>query len=186
MQQTIHKSKQMQHTLHLAYIAAGAALIAVCSWLSIPTTVPFTMQTFAIFFILMLLGGKCGTASVLVYLLLGAAGIPVFAEFSSGIGVFLGLTGGYLLGFLLTGLIYWLGERLFGKKLYVQIALLVIGLAACYAFGTAWFLSVYTKQHGSISVQAALSACVYPYVIPDLFKLALAAGLACRIRPMLK
>ena len=60
----------------LAYAAVGAVLIAVCSWISIPATVPFTLQTFAVFFVLSLLGGKLGTLSILVYILLGAAGIP--------------------------------------------------------------------------------------------------------------
>ena len=64
-------------TRDITYIALGAVLIAVCSWIGIPTTVPFTMQTFAVFCVLSLLGGRRGTLAIVVYLLLGAAGMPV-------------------------------------------------------------------------------------------------------------
>ena len=100
----------------MAYIALFAALMAVCSWISIPATVPFTLQTFAIFAALGLLGGKRGTVAVAVYLLLGAIGVPVFAGFQGGIGALLGTTGGYLLGFLLSALIVWGMEARFGSK----------------------------------------------------------------------
>lgn len=172
-------------TLDLAYIAIGAALIAVCSWISIPMTVPFTLQTFAVFFILTLLGGKRGTLSVLVYILLGAAGIPVFAGFTGGIGILLGSTGGYILGFLLTGMIYLAFEHFFGGKLWAQITALLIGLAVCYAFGTAWFLVVYTRANGAVGLTTVLSWCVLPFIIPDLVKLALAFALAKRVAPIL-
>ena len=69
-------------------------MITICSWISIPTLVPFTLQTFAVFLTVGLLGGKRGTMAVLVYVLLGAIGIPVFAEFTGGIGIILNNTGG--------------------------------------------------------------------------------------------
>ena len=86
-------------TRDLCFCAIGAALIAVCAWISIPADVPFTLQTFAIFTVCGLLGGKRGTVSVLVYLLLGAVGAPVFAGFRGGFASLLGTTGGYLVGF---------------------------------------------------------------------------------------
>ena len=115
------KTKGFQ-TMDLAYVAVCAALMAVCSWISIPATVPFTLQTFAVFCSLGLLGGRRGTAAILVYLLLGALGVPVFAGFSGGIGILFGTTGGYLLGFILMGLIYWLGERLGRDSRRIRIA----------------------------------------------------------------
>ena len=81
-------------TVDLIYIAFGAALITICSWISIPTVVPFTLQTFAVFCVLSILGGKRGTLSILVYILLGTVGIPVFSGFKSGAAVLLGTTGG--------------------------------------------------------------------------------------------
>ena len=103
-------------TRELAYTGILAALIAVCSWISIPTAVPFTLQTFAVFLTLGLLGGRLGTLAVTVYLLLGAVGLPVFAGFHGGLGAFLGATGGYLVGFLFTALTMWGAERWLGKS----------------------------------------------------------------------
>ena len=85
--------------LDMAFIALFAVIIAVCSWISIPAAVPFTLQTFAVFTAVGVLGGKRGTLCVLVYLLLGAFGVPVFAGFSGGLGAVFGMTGGYLFGF---------------------------------------------------------------------------------------
>ena len=168
-------------TLDLVYIALGAVLIAICSWIYIPTVVPFTMQTFAVFAVLSLLGGKRGTMSILVYLIIGTIGMPVFAEFTSGIGIILGNTGGYMVGFIFIGLIYGLAVRLLGKKLWVEIISLTVGILVCYAFGTAWFMVVYARESGAVGLMTALVWCVFPFVIPDLVKLALALVLARRV-----
>ena len=166
-------------------MALMAVLIAVCSWISIQTVVPFTLQTFAVFCALELLGGARGTIAVAVYLLLGAVGVPVFAGFTGGLGILLGSTGGYLLGFLLTGLVYWLFERL-GRSLWLRVAALLLGLALCYAFGTLWFIEVYSRANGPLSVMTALSWCVLPFLLPDGLKLAMALLLSARVKPLLK
>ncbi len=169
----------------MVYIAIGAVLITVCSWISIPTTVPFTLQTFAVFLVLSLIGGKRGTISVIIYLLLGAVGVPVFAGFKVGIAALLGTTGGYIIGFIFMGLLYWLSERLFGSRLTVRIIALVVGLVVCYVFGTAWFMVVYTGQSGIIGLGTALGWCVIPFIIPDLVKLAVAVVIGTRLRKLL-
>ena len=95
----MNNTKEMKkkfRTVDLVNIALSAVLISVCSWISIPTTVPFTMQTFAIFFVLSALGGKYGTVAITVYVLLGAVGIPVFSQFTSGIGIATVLTWGVI------------------------------------------------------------------------------------------
>ena len=178
------KTKGFQ-TIDLAYVAVCAVLMAVCSWISIPATVPFTLQTFAVFCSLGLLGGKRGTAAILVYLLLGALGVPVFAGFSGGIGILFGTTGGYLLGFILMGLVYWLGERLSMDSRNIRIISMILGLLLCYAFGTAWFMFVYARQTGAIALGTALAWCVVPFLLPDLVKLALALLLSGRLRKAL-
>lgn len=173
-------------TLDLAYIAIGAALITICSWISIPMSVPFTLQTFAVFAVLLLLGGKRGTLAVVTYILLGAIGAPVFSGFNSGVGVLLGTTGGYILGFLLMGLLFLLFEKLLRKRLWVEILALVLGLLVCYAFGTGWFMYIYTKKTGPIGLYGVLSWCVFPFILPDLVKMALAFVLAKRVKPVIK
>jgi biotin transport system substrate-specific component len=174
--------KQNMKTLDIVYIAIGAALIAICSWISIPTAVPFTLQTFAVFTALLMLGGDRGTLSVLVYILIGAVGVPVFAGFTGGVGILFGSTGGYIFGFVFMGLIYQIFTKLFGRKAVVEIVALVIGLVICYAFGTAWFMYVYTRDSGAVGILSVLSWCVFPFIIPDVLKLVLAYLISKRTR----
>lgn len=183
---TTNEMKRAFKTLDLVYIALGSVLIAICSWVSIPTTVPLTMQTFAIFFVLLVFGGKRGTTAIIVYVMLGAVGVPVFAGFTSGIGMLLGNTGGYIVGFVLLGLIYWLFVGLLGKKTWIEIVAMIVGLAVCYAFGTAWYMIVYSQANGAVGLAVVLSWCVMPFIVPDLVKLGLALTLARRISPVLK
>ncbi|MCD7746474.1 MAG: biotin transporter BioY [Lachnospiraceae bacterium] len=169
-------------TIDMVYIAIFAALMAICSWISIPTTVPFTLQTFGVFMVVGILGGKRGTLSVLVYILLGAIGLPVFAGFSGGIGALLGTSGGYIVGFLFSALTMWLMEATLGKSAVVQIVSMVLGLIVCYAFGTVWFMVVYTSQTGAVGLMAVLGWCIFPFIVPDLLKIALAFVLSNRLR----
>lgn len=169
-------------TYDMAYIAIFTVLMAVCSWISIPAAVPFTLQTFGVFIAVGVLGGKRGTLAVLVYILLGAVGIPVFSGFSGGIGVILGTTGGYIVGFLFSALVMWGIEKLFGRKPVAQILSMLAGLVVCYAFGTAWFMVVYAKQSGAVGLGTVLGWCVIPFIIPDLVKIALAYVLSRRLR----
>ena len=172
-------------TRELAFIAMGAALIAVCSWIAVPTAIPFTLQTFAVCLVTALFGLKTGLAAVALYLLLGAAGLPVFSGFKGGIGALLGTTGGYLAGFLFTALVVGLAVDKFGRKLPVLIVSMVLGILLCYTFGTAWFVFVYTRESAAIGVGTALGWCVLPYLLPDAVKIALAAVLTGRLYPIL-
>lgn len=160
-------------TKDMAYIALMAVLISVCSWLSVPAAIPFTMQTYAVFTALLLLGGRRGSIAVAVYIALGAVGLPVFSGFAGGIGKLMGPSGGYIFGFMLTALCYWLFEKLLGKKLWVKTVSLIVGLALCYAFGTVWFVKVYSAAK-PISYTSALGMCVFPFIVPDLVKMTLA------------
>lgn len=172
--------------LDITYIAVFVALITVCSWLSIPFTVPITLQTFAIFLCLSLLGGQKGTVAILVYILLGLVGVPVFSGFRGGLSVIVGVTGGYIVGFLLTGIIYWVFEKLFKEKLLVKIISLLLGLIVCYSFGTAWFIFVSASKGNAMTVLGTLSICVFPFIIPDTLKLAAALLISKRLKPLLK
>ena len=178
--------KRQFRVVDLSYMAICAALIAICSWISIPAAVPFTLQTFAVFCVLGLLGGRRGTVSILVYILLGAIGLPVFTGFNAGLGALLGTTGGYILGFVFIGLIYWLAEKLFGTTLWVRVTAMLLGLLVCYAFGTAWFMFLYARRTGPIALGTALGWCVFPFLIPDLVKMCLAVMLSGRLRKVVQ
>ncbi|MCR5754240.1 MAG: biotin transporter BioY [Acetatifactor sp.] len=173
-------------TIDLVYIAVFAALIAICSWISIPAAVPFTLQTFAVFLAAALLGGKRGTLSVLVYILLGAIGIPVFAGFSGGVGVLFGTTGGYIIGFIFSALIMWLFEKLFGRKTWALVLSMIVGLLVCYAFGTAWFMFMYIRTSGAVMLSTVLGWCVFPFILPDCIKIFMAFTLCKALRKVIK
>ena len=179
------ETKKM-NTRDMVYIALFACLMAICAWISIPGQIPFTLQTMGVFLAVGLLGGKRGTLAVLVYILMGAVGLPVFSGMSGGIGKLLGMTGGYIVGFLFSALIMWAMEALLGKKLWVLALSMVAGLIVCYAFGTGWFLVVYTRSKGAITLGAVLGMCVLPYIIPDLIKIALALVLTRILRKHIK
>lgn len=170
----------------LTMTALAAVLICVCSWITVPAVIPFTLQTFAVFFVLLVLGGRDGTLAILLFILLGAAGLPVFSGFRGGIGHLLGPTGGYIGGFLLTGLIYWLLSHLDTRHHAVKYIALLLGLFFCYGAGTAWFAMVYANEGKSMRLMAILSTCVFPYVIPDMIKLVMAAVIAERVKKALK
>lgn len=178
--------KSKTKTQDLVLIALFAVIQAICSWISIPTVIPFTMQTFGVFLTLGVLGGRNGCMAILIYLLLGCIGIPVFAGFSSGIGYIMGSTGGYLIGFLFSALVVWGMETLFGKRDMVFIFSMVLGLFACYAFGTIWFMFVYAKNVGAVGLWTTLGWCVFPYIIPDIVKLSLAFTICKRLAKIMR
>ena len=166
-----------------AYIAMMAVILCVCSWITVPFTVPFTMQTFAVFCALLLLGGKRGLMAIGLYILLGLVGLPVFSGFQGGPGHLLGPTGGYILGFLFTGLAYLLLEkRLETLRWLPRILLLEACILPCYLVGTLWFTAVCGLQGKTVGFFSALTLCVLPYLLPDAAKLLLAERVSSRVR----
>ena len=172
------KSKKL--TLDISYIALFAALIAVCTWISIPfaSGIAVTLQTFAVIMAAALLGWKRGTIAVLVYIAIGASGAPVFSGFRGGIGVLGGVTGGYMIGFIFTAITVGLVCEKTQMKTLPMIISMVAGVIVCYAFGTAWFC-IYFK--GAKTVGSALMTCVVPYLPFDAAKIALASFLSKRL-----
>ncbi|QQK08823.1 biotin transporter BioY [Miniphocaeibacter halophilus] len=162
-------------TRDLTYISIFIAIIAICSWISIPMTIPFTLQTFAIFITIGLLGTFKSFIAILLYVFLGAIGLPIFSNFTGGLGILFGPTGGYILGFLFTSVITGKLIDLLPKKNIFLIIAMLTGLLTCYFLGTIWFVLVYTNSSGSISIYRALSLCVFPFIIPDLVKIGLAS-----------
>ena len=172
-------------TLDLVYIAVFAVLMAVCAWISTPKTpisVPFTLQTFAVFAALVILGGRRGFWAVVVYLLMGLVGLPVFSGFQGGPGVLLGTTGGYIIGFIGSALVYWLVTAKLGNRTPVVACGCLLGLLVCYAFGSVWFMWVYARTTGAVTLAAVLGWCVVPFILPDLVKIGLALTLTAQLR----
>ena len=165
---------------NMAFCGIFSALLCVCAWMSFPLgDTAITLQTFGVYLCLGTLGGKRGTVSILVYLLLGAIGLPVFSGFRGGIGILLGTTGGYLTGFLACGLVYWLLTSLFPRR---GLLAMVAGLSLCYLFGSLWYYHVYTA--GSAATLGFIAAkCVLPFLLPDMVKLFLAHSLSKKLAP---
>lgn len=176
------KDTDSNKTRDIVYMSVFTAMISICSWISIPASIPFTLQTMGVFTTVGLLGGKRGTLTVLTYILLGAIGVPVFAGLTGGISVLLGTTGGYIIGFLLSALLMWGIETIMGRNQIVLAFSMVAGLIVCYVFGTAWFMLIYTQHSGVIGLSTVLGLCVIPFIIPDLIKIGVALFLTNRLK----
>lgn len=177
------KAAHSKRTLEMTFIAIFVVLIAVCSWISIPTAVPFTLQTFAVSMTVLMLGGRRGTIALLVYILLAAVGVPVLSGFSGGLGVLLGPTGGYIFGWLIMGIEYWIITKFFGESMPVRLGAILLGMVTLYVFGTVWFVHVYAAGGEAITYATAMMWCVVPFLIPEVIKQALAFTLSARLRP---
>ncbi len=157
-------------TKRLVYCALFAAVIGIMSLISIPTQpIPINMALFAVLLAGGILGKKYGTLSVVVYILLGAVGIPVFAGFRGGLAVLAGPTGGYIAGYIivafLTGLVC---EKT--RKMHYTLPIMILAVILCNAVGTAWYCYIMKS-----SVSSALMLCVIPFVPADVIKVVLAA-----------
>ena len=179
----------------MVLISISAALITVCSWISIPLgPVPFTLQTLGILAVMLTAGGRRGTIAVLVYLALGAVGVPVFAGFKGGIASFAGPTGGFLIGFLFAGLVYWLLEKVLFKRLMTSAVKTwifgavnsVISEVVMYVIGAIWFMTVYAAQTGPVGLATVMTWCVLPFIIPDIVKLIVAVIIGERAGKLVK
>ncbi|MBQ4055068.1 MAG: biotin transporter BioY [Clostridia bacterium] len=161
--------KKRINAASLARVALGSAVIALTSWISIPAPMPYTLQTFGIFFVLCLLGGKEGLFSVAVYVLIGAVGFPVFSGFRGGLGVLIGPTGGYIMSFILSAVIFRIcdagGRRSFALRMLGSL----LGMALCWIGGSLWYAATVTGSVRTGFISAAL-ICVLPFIIPDLIK----------------
>jgi biotin transport system substrate-specific component len=166
-------------TIELVLCAFFAALSAILSQIMIPAVpVPLTLTHVSIFLAVGLLGTKLGTISQTVYVLTGAAGIPVFAGFTGGIGRIAGPTGGFIVGYIACAFISGLLIGRFGKSVKGLISAMYAGWAVTYIFGIIWFMFI--TETGVI---ASLSACVLPFLPSDAVKTIVSALLVVRLRP---
>ena len=163
-------------TKDITFIALSTTIMIICSFITIPFPIPFTLQTFALFTIIGLFGIKKALVSILLYLLIGAIGFPVFSGLRGGIGILFVVPGRSLLGFLFTAPISGLLLNLLsknGKTTFPAYLLsMATGLFVCYGFGTLWYLLFYTNSTENISIVSVLSMCIFPFILPDFIKIA--------------
>lgn len=169
-------------TQRLVLCGLFAALTAVLSQVAIPLPmVPINMALVAVYLAGGVLGARWGMISMVVYVCLGAVGLPVFSLFRGGVGILVGPTGGYIVGYVLTaGLVGWLSA---GKApgFWQLASYMAVGVALCYVLGTAWFVWLTSN-----TVVSALGLCVLPFLPGDVVKIALAAVLVPRLRRLLR
>lgn len=175
------KKEKLFETKSMVLMALFAAVTCILAPLAVPIgPVPISLTNLVIYFSIYVLGWKRGTITYLVYLLLGTVGLPVFSGFSGGLGKLAGPTGGYLIGFIFMAIIC----GLFIEKtsnILLDIVGMILGTAVAYAFGTAWFcISTGT------GVVAALSLCVFPFILGDLVKILLAGFIAPKLAAQIK
>ena len=170
-----------QQIKKLTFCALMAALCAVCAQITVPMPngVPVTLQVFAVALTGYLLGPKYGAVSILVYLLLGAVGAPVFSSFRGGFYMLVGKTGGYLWGFLPMAVVC--GLAALGKSKVLRWFWGVPALLVCHLCGT---LQVMALAGGGF--WALLMVYSVPYLVKDLICVAVAALLAVKLRPQLE
>ncbi len=174
------KPKKKGSVYILARTAVITAVICVLAPLAIPIgPIPVSLTTLVLYLSVYLIGWKLSTVSLITYLIIGMIGLPVFSGFSGGFGKILGPTGGYIVGFLPMVLVSGLVIEKTSHRL-LQFLGLAVGTALCYGLGTAWFC-----YEAGATLQAALAACVYPFIPVDLAKILIAMVAGPQIRKRL-
>lgn len=167
----------------LALIGLMAAVICLLGplALNIPVSpVPISLGFLAIYLVVSVVGMKLGTASVIIYILLGLAGVPVFTNFTGGPAKLLGPTGGYIIGYIFMALICGFFADKFSKKMPLYFLGMILGTAVCYLFGTVWL-----GYQMDMTFTQALAAGVIPYIPGDLLKLIIAMAVGTQVRKRL-
>jgi len=165
----------------MVYASLLAALTAVGAYLIVPIgPVPISLQSLFIYLAGMLLGSRWGAASVAMYLLAGACGLPVFAGGTGGIGRLLGPTGGYLLGYLAAAFLIGFITEMSPRHWLVDVAAMVVGTLGIYAVGVVW-LKIVTGMDFSKAVTVGM----LPFLIGDSLKILAAVPVAKAVRPLL-
>lgn len=159
-------------TREMVLTALFAAIFCILGPISVPIgPVPVSLTNFVIYISVYMLSARNATISCLIYLLIGAAGLPVFSGYTGGAGKLLGVTGGYLIGFIFTTVISGIVVNKFYSNKLISILGMLAGLAVTYAFGTAWFAFL----NGDKSVYEILKLCVIPFILIDFVKIIIAS-----------
>lgn len=162
----------------ITLVGMCAALMAIFSQLSIPlpfTSVPVTLQVFGLVILAVIVGAKIGTLSLIVYTIIGAIGLPVFANFHSGFGVILGPTGGYIIGFIIMA--FLIGYVSSKENKILLFAASYIGVIIDLVLGT-----IQLKIVTGMTINAALIAGLYPFILKDLIIVSISVIIGLRVK----
>lgn len=165
----------------MVFMAIFAAIICIAAPVSVQIgPIPITLATFAIYLTGAILGGKRGMIAVIVYIMLGAVGLPVFSNFNGGFAALLGPTGGYIIGYVPLVFLTGIFSEMNSKKHRTMVIGMLLGTIALYTFGTAWFM-IMTKS----SLGRALSLCALPFVPGDGLKIVCVTAIALPLKSKL-
>ncbi len=168
----------------LALISLFSALICVCSFISIPFVIPITLQLFGVYLALFTLGGKRGLMSVILYISIGAVGLPVFSGFTGGISRLFDATGGYIFGFVVLSVVYLATSSVLPRQRIFTALSSALSLISLYLTGSLWYALIYLE--GAESIIYVLSVSVLPFILPDAIKIIMAYIISERISVIIK
>ncbi|MDE6732871.1 MAG: biotin transporter BioY [Oscillospiraceae bacterium] len=176
------KAKENLFTVRvMVFMAIFAAIICIAAPVSVQVgPIPITLATFAIYLAGAILGGKRGMIAVIVYIMLGAVGLPVFSNFNGGFTALLGPTGGYIIGYIPLVLLTGIFSDMNSKKHWTMIIGMLLGTVALYTFGTAWFM-IMTES----SLGRALALCALPFIPGDALKIVCVSAIAMPLKSKL-
>ena len=165
----------------IVLVGVFVAIISICAWISIPMVpIPITLQILGVFITASILGAKLGTVSIIIYILLGAVGLPVFSNFTGGFGILLSPTGGFIIGFIFTALTVGIITS-FKNSILTNTLAMLLGFLLCYLFGTLWYCI-----YANVDFITAVLFCVVPFLIGDSVKICISAILVTKLKKHIK
>ena len=165
-------------TRDITFAAVGIALLAVSAWVTVPLgPVPFTLQTMALAFVLVAMSPRQATIAVVLYLVLGGIGLPLFAGMKGGVAALFGPTGGFLVGFAVAAIVAWVVRRIASDTPARDVVICALMIVCSYTIGWAWLMT-----STGMSAGAAFAAACAPFIVPDVVKCAAGIVLARAVR----
>jgi len=180
----MNNNKEITLTTKLTLCALFVAITATLSQISIPIgLVPINLATLSVLCAGILLGSKWGMLSQLIYVLIGAIGFPVFANFRGGLSALFGSTGGYLLGYIIAAYVIGLVNEFFNKEnsFHLLVISFIAGFLTYISLGSVWFMII-----SGMDLWKTLMICVFPFLIGDTIKILIAVIICKRLSPYLK
>lgn len=168
----------------LVVIATCVAFLSLCSWITLPFAVNFSLQLFAVFLICGCFSPTVSVSAIALYILLGLIGAPIFSGFSSGASAIMGASGGFIISFIFVSVIISAFRRYYSKNIFWYVLTMSLSLVVCYACGVLWYAFVFCYPN-YCSIGTAITVCVLPFIAFDIIKLLLAVLALKKLRPFI-